>query len=124
MSGKLKVFWRRLFGGSPNWSRREKVLEYVAYRLDAGAHLQEVVREEYVRRMATREEVERILTDPRVIEGARERMRRDLRFEEMPLWRTSRVDRPGPTPKIGRWPEDGKSRRGSAIATSDRSQEA
>ena len=82
MGERWKAFWARLFGPSGGWGGREKVLEYVAHRVDDGAPLQEVVREEYVRRMATREEIERILSDPRILEGVREQVRRDLRFEE------------------------------------------
>jgi hypothetical protein len=80
-----RTFWARvfarLFGGSHRWTRRDKVLEYIVHRVDAGTSLRDVVREEYVRRMTTGDEVDRILSDPRIVQTARERMRRDLEFE-------------------------------------------
>jgi hypothetical protein len=81
------------------------------------------VREEYVRRMATEEEIERILSEPRIIEGVRDSMRRDLKFEGTATLRTSRVERPDPTPRIGRRPGGRTNRRRSTIGTSDRSLE-
>jgi hypothetical protein len=94
MYEKWKAFWARLFGGSQGWSRRDKVLEYVVHRIDDGAHVSEVVQEDYVRRMATQSEIGGILADPRVIEGARERMRRELRYEDLTSRRTSRANLP------------------------------
>ena len=123
MHEKWKAFWARLFGGSHGWSRRDKVLEYVVHRIDDGAHVREVVQEEYVRRMATQSEIERILADPRIIEGARERMRRELRFEDLTSRKTSRANRAEGTTELRR-PEDGADRRRSATGTSDLGQEA
>jgi hypothetical protein len=60
-----RSFWARVFarlfgGGSHRWTRADKVLEYIVHRIDAGASLRDVVREEYVRRMTTGDEVDRI----------------------------------------------------------------
>ena len=123
MHEKWKAFWARLFGGSHGWSRKDKVLEYVVHRIDDGASVREVVQEEYVRRTATQSEIERILADPRIIEGARERMRRELRFEDLTSRKTSRANRPEGTTEVGR-PEDGADRRRSPTGTFDLSQEA
>lgn len=81
-----RSFWARVFarlfgGGSSRWARRDKVLEYIVHRVDSGASLRDVVQEEYVRRTTTGDEVDRILSDPRIVQTARERMRRDLEFE-------------------------------------------
>jgi len=120
---RWKAFWARLFGRSNRRSRREeKVLEYVVYRIHNGARLQEVVQEEYVRRMVAKNELERMLADPRIVEGLRERLRRGLKFEDMPPRRTSRGDRPGFTTKGGRWPEDGTRKGRSGAGASGRSQ--
>lgn len=59
MLEKWKSLWSRLFGGRRRTAREERVLQYVVHRLQNGARLQEVVQDEYVRRMATEEEVRR-----------------------------------------------------------------
>ena len=107
---RWKAFWARLFGSSFGWTRRDKVLEYVLRRVGDGAGLQEVVQEEYVRRMATRYEMERILTDPRIIGSAREGMRRDPGLERMSPRRTTRVEQPDAKPKVGNRSVRSKSR--------------
>ena len=58
MYEKWKALWVRLFGRSYGWTRRDKVLEYVLHRIGERARLQEVVQEEYARRIATRHEIE------------------------------------------------------------------
>ncbi len=75
--------WKRLFGDSRHSIRQEKVLAYIVGRLDAGAHLDDVVQEEYVRRLASAHEVDQILGDPEVVETARKRMHRDLGSEDL-----------------------------------------
>lgn len=72
--GEKRSFWARLFGSSTNSAREEKVLEYIVHRINEGAGLREAVDEEYVRRNATRGQIDDILSDPRLIEAARERM--------------------------------------------------
>jgi len=121
---KWKALWARLFGRSHGWTRGDKVLEYVLLRIGEGARLQEVVQEEYVRRMATRHEMVRILTDLRIVGSSREGMRRDLGLERMSPRRTSKVDRPDITPQIERWPRPGTRRRKAGTGASDRSQAA
>ncbi len=63
-------FWKSLFGPYGS-SRQEKVLDYVVHRIGDGANLREVLGEEYVRRNASRNEVEEILDNPRLVEAAR-----------------------------------------------------
>ena len=66
----------------PYPSEREvKVLEYIIHRLGDGARLEDIVQEEYVRRYASPEEVEEILENPRLVEGARRKIEED--FEEL-----------------------------------------
>jgi hypothetical protein len=73
--------WERLFGGSRYSARQEKVLTYIIGRLESGASLDDVVQEEYVRRQASPQEVDRILSDPEIIESARKRMHEDFGSE-------------------------------------------
>ena len=70
-------FWQRLFGraGSSSLSpRQQKVSDYMIARMENEVPLQEVLREDYVRRNASQAEVERIVSDPGFIEAARERL--------------------------------------------------
>ena len=77
-----KGFWARIFGifGSRGPSAREKrVLEYIVYRVNEGANLQDVVEEEYVRRNASRGEIDEIASNPQVVEAARESMQEEFK---------------------------------------------
>ncbi len=78
MVEKRRSFWDRLFGTNNRSGRQDKVLEYVIHRIEDGANLREVLQEEYVRRNATTEEVQRILENPRLIEAAGEQLREDF----------------------------------------------
>ena len=69
--------WERLSGSTlegPDSERKQKVLHYITYRLNEDASLQEVLREEYVRRNCTQIEIEEILAKPELVHAARERM--------------------------------------------------
>ena len=78
MAEKRRSFWDRLFGTNNRSGRQDKVLEYVIHHIEDGANLREVLQEEYVRRNATTEEVQRILENPRLIEAAGEQLREDF----------------------------------------------
>ena len=82
MSEERQSFWDKLFSGSfleqHDHDRERKVLEYICHRIGQGAHLRDVVQEEYVRRNASRAEVEDILQNPRLVEVAHEQMRKDF----------------------------------------------
>lgn len=80
MLEEKRSLWSRFFG--PRRSlRMDRVLSYIVHRIEKGATLEDVMREEYVLRQLTPNERERILMEPRIVESARERMRRDLRFQ-------------------------------------------
>ena len=76
-------FWKRLFSSSRSSAREERVLEYIVHRLDQGASLVDVVEEEYVRRNASRAEVEEITSNPKVVEAARKEMQETFRSGEL-----------------------------------------
>jgi hypothetical protein len=61
---RRRSFWDRLFGTNNRSGRQDKVLEYVIHRVQDGTNLREMLQEEYVRRNATTEEVQRILENP------------------------------------------------------------
>jgi hypothetical protein len=72
-------FLHRIFFGNQNGTEREqRVFEYICHRVGDGAHLRDVLGEEYVRRNASPDEIEQILQDPRLIETAHEKMREDF----------------------------------------------
>lgn len=73
-SNEKKSFWSRLFSSQQNSEREEKVLEYIVHRTGEGVNLQEVVEEEYVKRNATKSQIDEIINDPRLIKSAREKM--------------------------------------------------
>ena len=77
--------WRRLFGrtGESRLSaRQEKVLQYIIQRINQDVPLQEVLREEYVRRNSSRAELEEIMSSPELVQAARERLGESFRSEE------------------------------------------
>ena len=85
MEREKKSFWARLFGGSRSSAREQKVLEYVVHRMNQGVDLVDVVGEEYVRRNASGREIDDILSNPRIVEAAREHMQEAFRSGELNL---------------------------------------
>jgi hypothetical protein len=78
MAEEGRPFWDRVFNTRTSNERERKVIEYIIHRIGEGAHLRDVLGEEYVRRNASPEEVEDILDNPRLVEAARESMRDDF----------------------------------------------
>ena len=62
----------KLLFGDGRSEREERVREYITHRLKEGAHLREVLQEEYVRRNCTPAELDEIVMDPRVVQQDRE----------------------------------------------------
>ena len=78
-----KGFWARLFGiGKPS-AREQRVLEYIVHRVNEGANLQNVLEEEYVRRNASRGEIDEIASNPQVVEAARESLQEEFKSGEL-----------------------------------------
>lgn len=48
-----ETYLEGVFGDSRRFEREERVLEYVAHRIGDGTHLDDILREEYVRRNAS-----------------------------------------------------------------------
>jgi hypothetical protein len=83
-----RSFWQRLFGrtGSSSLSpRQQKVSDYIIGRMENDVPLQQVLREDYVRRNCSRAEVEQIVSTPEFIETARVRLGESFRSEEFKL---------------------------------------
>ena len=84
VSEQNQSFWAKLFFGDSHDNEREtKVREYIVHRVRKGAHLRDVLHEEYVRRNASNDEVEEILADPALIEATHEQLRNDFSSEEL-----------------------------------------
>jgi hypothetical protein len=71
-------FWEILLSGRASTEREQKVLEYVCHRVGYGAHLRDVMQEEYVRRNASPNEIQDILDNPKLVETAHDKMREDF----------------------------------------------
>jgi hypothetical protein len=71
-------FWEILLSGRASTEREQKVLEYVCHRVGYGAHLRDVMQEEYVRRNASPNEIQGILDNPKLVETAHEKMCEDF----------------------------------------------
>ena len=78
-----RSFWDRLFSTHQPSQREDRVAEYIIHRLGEGAHLGDVVKEEYVRRNVSPREIEEICSDPRLIEAAHEYLKRDFDSGEL-----------------------------------------
>ena len=83
MAEERQTFWDRFFGGrlsGGNYQeeRERRVIEYIIHRIGEGAHLGDIVQEEYVRRHASQEEISDILDNPRLVEAAHEHLREDF----------------------------------------------
>ncbi len=78
-----RTFWDRLFSTGHPSEREARVLEYIMHRVGEGAHLGDVVNEEYVRRNASAREVEEICARPELVQTAREHLEQDFGSEEL-----------------------------------------
>ena len=74
---------RELLFGHEHSEAENKVLEYVAHRLKDGAHLRDVLEEEYVLRHTTPTQRNELLTDPRLVRKDREGLEEYFESEEL-----------------------------------------
>ena len=81
--GETRSFWARLFGDPGASPREQRALEYIVHRLNEDANLRDVVQEEYIRRNLTRAEIDDILSNPRIVEAAHERLQEAFRSGEL-----------------------------------------
>jgi hypothetical protein len=83
VSEQNRSWWDKLFGSSYDNERETKVREYIVHRVGEGAHLRDVLHEEYVQRNASQDEVEEILADPALIEATHEQLRNDFSSKKL-----------------------------------------
>ena len=72
MSEENESGLRELIFGKEHTESEDKVLSYVSHRLKEGAHIRDVLEEEYVLRNTTPAQRREILTDPRLAQQYRE----------------------------------------------------
>jgi hypothetical protein len=70
MGEKRQSFWDRIFNLNYNSGREELVLEYIIHRLGDLVPLEDIVKEQYVRRKASPEDILDILDNPRLFPSA------------------------------------------------------
>ncbi len=84
MTKEHSVFGQFFFGCNPSRTEREeKVLRYIIHRIDENADLHEVVREPYVRRNCSQEEIEEIASSAELVNACREHLERTFRSGEL-----------------------------------------
>lgn len=83
MSEESESGLRKLLFGREHSEAENKVLEYVAHRLKEGAHLGDVLEEEYVLRNTTPAQRNELLTDPRLVRKDREGLEEYFESEEL-----------------------------------------
>ena len=81
--GEKRSFWNRLFATDRPSQREVRVLEYIMHRIGEGAHLADVINEEYVRRNASPQEIEEICARPELVQAAREHLEQDFGSGEL-----------------------------------------
>ncbi len=80
-----RSFWQRVFGRRGRSSlnqRQQRILHYIMDRMGEDAPLQEVLKEEYVRRNCSQAEVDEIIRSPELVEAARAQLGESFRSEE------------------------------------------
>ena len=82
MTEQKKSFWARIFGSKES-AQEKRALEYIVHRIDEGGKLEEIVEEEYVRRTVSQDQVNDILSNPRIVEAAREKVQDAFESGEM-----------------------------------------
>ncbi|CAA9387265.1 MAG: hypothetical protein AVDCRST_MAG03-342 [uncultured Rubrobacteraceae bacterium] len=83
MSEESESKLRKLVFGDGNSESEEKVLSYVAHRVKDGAHLGDVLQEEYVVRNSTQAERDKIMQDPKLGQEAREGLEQYFESDEL-----------------------------------------
>jgi hypothetical protein len=74
---------RMLFGDSGRNKREEKVLEDIIHRTNGDARLRDVMREDYVRRNCSQNQIDEIVKDPALVHACREHLWQTFRSGEL-----------------------------------------
>ena len=74
---------RMLFGDSTRNKREEKVFEYIIHRINGDARLNDVIREDYVRRNCSQNQIDEIVNDPELVHACREHLWQTFKSGEL-----------------------------------------
>lgn len=83
MSEENESGLRELLFGDDHSESEDKVLQYVVHRLQEGAHLRDVLKEEYVVRNTTQVERDELIRDPRLVQQDREGLEQDFESDKL-----------------------------------------
>ena len=84
MSEQNESFLKKSFGGTSDSERDEKIRQYIVHQLKGGAKLSEVVRDEYVLRYASPDEVDELVrNDPKLAQLQREALTQEFESDEL-----------------------------------------
>jgi hypothetical protein len=72
-----------LFGSSSHTEREEKVLQYIIHRMNDETPLQDVIREDYVRRNCSEDKIHELVNDPEFVHACREHLWQTFRSDEL-----------------------------------------
>lgn len=76
--------WERLLSREPSLNERQgRVLQYIIHRVNENRDFQETLREPYVRRNCTQDEIDAVVSSPELIHACRERLERTFRSGEL-----------------------------------------
>jgi hypothetical protein len=82
------------FGSSAHTEREEKVLQYIIHRVNEETPLQDVMRDDYVRRNCSEDQIHELVNDPAFVHACRERLWQTFRSGELDPSRGHRKSRP------------------------------
>ena len=99
------------FGSSARAEREEKVLQYIIHRMNEETSLHDVIREDYVRRNCSQDEIHEIINDPELVHACRIHLWRTFRSGELNPSR----GRLRPQPSTDGSPADGEDVSGLAL---------
>ena len=82
------VLRKWLFGNSARTEREEKVLQYIIHRMTQEMPVQDVIREDYVRRNCSQDKIHELVNDPEFVHACREHLWRTFESGELDPLRT------------------------------------
>jgi hypothetical protein len=82
------------FGSSARTALEEKVLQYIIHRMNGETPLQDVMREDYVRRNCSQDKIHELVNDPEFVHACRKHLWQTFRSGELDPSRGRRTSQP------------------------------
>jgi len=83
MTKEQSVMRQFFFGNPTRAEREEKVLRYIIHRIDEDADFNEVLREPYVQRNCSQDEIDEIESNPELVRACRQHLLQVFRSGEL-----------------------------------------